>query len=462
MKFKVNQNLNKDYNLFFIPFFLLLFFDIIEHNDSISYIDNYSRRPFLYPSLIDIFQFFSLEYFRFFLKIFQILIGSFSVIFFLKFFKKKFNPENFVIYIIYLILIIPFFNFSMPLANSILSESIAYPFFLFFLVYFLRFIFEEFDKKVFLKLTIFTFFLISSRAQFYFLLPLIAFFLIVKTHKYNKIFFVSALQIILLYLAISICQITYNKIKFSHFKKINNASFQFIAIAHFISNENDFAKLDVYPHKEIINHVNKYLINEHKYEINKHISSQDGQDNKNLISLIKNLRKNYNKYYRFYIPIIHAYEYELPKLLTLNQDKIENINILNREVFKIAISLIAESPKEYILLYLSSVAFGAGGYFLEAENFKGLFMNLGFSGSYLLLIHIFILIFYTAKFVTGKILVKSESYLLFSAFFNICNISFVCFFEPPYDRYIFYTNLIFLIFLINKIFEKSGHTSNNK
>ena len=166
MKFKVNQNLNKDYNLFFIPFFLLLFFDIIEHNDSISYIDNYSRRPFLYPSLIDIFQFFSLEYFRFFLKIFQILIGSFSVIFFLKFFKKKFNPENFVIYIIYLILIIPFFNFSMPLANSILSESIAYPFFLFFLVYFLRFIFEEFDKKVFLKLTIFTFFLISSRAQF--------------------------------------------------------------------------------------------------------------------------------------------------------------------------------------------------------------------------------------------------------------------------------------------------------
>ena len=266
----------------------------------------------------------------------------------------------------------------------------------------------------------------------------------------------------MLYLAISICQITYNKIKFSHFKKINNASFQFIAIAHFISNENDFAKLDVYPHKEIINHVNKYLINEHKYEINKHISSQDGQDNKNLISLIKNLRKNYNKYYRFYIPIIHAYEYELPKLLTLNQDKIENINILNREVFKIAISLIAESPKEYILLYLSSVAFGAGGYFLEAENFKGLFMNLGFSGSYLLLIHIFILIFYTAKFVTGKILVKSESYLLFSAFFNICNISFVCFFEPPYDRYIFYTNLIFLIFLINKIFEKSGHTSNNK
>ena len=58
--------------LFITPFIILIFFNITEHNDSISYIDNYPRRP-LYPSIIDLFQFIS--------ELFQSLFKNFSIIF---------------------------------------------------------------------------------------------------------------------------------------------------------------------------------------------------------------------------------------------------------------------------------------------------------------------------------------------------------------------------------------------
>ena len=456
MKLKVYQKFNiyfyRNYKFFLLPFIILFFFNLIEHNDSISYIDNYSRRPFLYPSIIDFFEFLSPLNFKIFLKVFQIIFGAFSIIFFLKFFNKKFKPENFILYLTYIILIIPFFNFSMPLANSILSESIAYPIFLIFLVYLFNFIFEKFSEINFLKLLFFIFLLVSCRSQFYFIFPLLLFLIIIKFYKNKKNLLYFILKLFLLYVIINLSQLTYNKINFSYFSNINIASFQFIAISHFVSNSENFEKINSYPQKEIINTVNEYLINSHNYEIKKSNNNETKIEN-NFISIIKNLRKNYNEYYHFYVPIIHAYEYELPKKIILSENEIENINKLNSEVFKIAINLISQSPKEYFFLYLSSVTFGAGGYFLEAENFKGLFMNLGFSGTYLFLIHIFILLFYSFKIYTKKKLFTNEAYLLFSTFFNICNICFICFFEPPYDRYIFYTNIIFLIFLINKIFD---------
>ena len=78
------------------------------------------------------------------------------------------------------------------------------------------------------------------------------------------------------------------------------------------------------------------------------------------------------------------------------------MNELNKEVFWLAIELIKQSPQDYLVLYLSNVIFGLGGYFVEAENFKGLMMNVGFSGSYLFILQIFIVIFFSIKIIFKK------------------------------------------------------------
>ena len=162
-----------------------------------------------------------------------------------------------------------------------------------------------------------------------------------------------------------------------------------------------------------------------------------------MLSKIKNLRSNYNNYYHFYVPIIHAYEYELPKNILIKNNEIENLNELNKEAFLFAIELIKQSPQDYLILYLSNVIFGLGGYFIEAEDFKGLMMNVGFTGSYLFIIQIFIVVFFSIKIICKKKIHDDEIHLYLSVFLNVINIFFVCLFEPPYDRYIFYTNLIF-------------------
>jgi hypothetical protein len=237
---------------------------------------------------------------------------------------------------------------------------------------------------------------------------------------------------------------------------VNIASFQLIAIAHFVSDNKNFENISDPIHKEILSFVNNYLIQNHKYKV-KIRSNLGTKKQKILLSKIKNLRNDYTKYYHFYVPIIHAYEYEVPKKIALKDDEIENLNELNKEVFKLAFNLIKQSPQDYLLLYFANVTFGLGGYFIEAENFKGLLMNVGFSGSYLFLLQIIIFMFFSVKILIKTKLKRDEKYLYTSVFLNLINICFVCIFEPPYDRYIFYTNIIFLIFLFNKIFNKAEY-----
>ena len=460
MKLKLFQNKKIDFLkkniLFIIPFIILIFFNLVEHNDSISYIDNYARRPFLYPIIIDFFQIMSEDYFEFFLKIFQIFIGAYSVIYFLNFYEKKFNPDKILKSIIFLILIFPFINPSMPLANSVLSEAIAYPLFLFFLTFFLNFIIDQYKKENFIKLLFLIFLLISTRSQFYFIIPLIFLIIFFKLFKKKKFLFTASLYLIIMYFLVACFQLTYNKIKFSKFSSVNIASFQLIAIAHFVSDNKNFENISDPIHKEILSFVNNYLIQNHKYKV-KIRSNLGTKKQKILLSKIKNLRNDYTKYYHFYVPIIHAYEYEVPKKIALKDDEIENLNELNKEVFKLAFNLIKQSPQDYLLLYFANVTFGLGGYFIEAENFKGLLMNVGFSGSYLFLLQIIIFMFFSVKILIKTKLKRDEKYLYTSVFLNLINICFVCIFEPPYDRYIFYTNIIFLLFLFNKIFNKAEY-----
>ena len=159
----------------------------------------------------------------------------------------------------------------MPLGNSILSESIAYPLFLIFLIFFFNFLLKEFCKENFFKLLIVTVLLISTRSQFYFLIPLIFFLILIKSINEKKFYFKNIIFLVVVYFLISLLQLGYNKIKFSKFSSINIASFQFIALSHFISTDGDFSNLKNPIHVKIINSVNEYLIKNHDYKIKKNL-----------------------------------------------------------------------------------------------------------------------------------------------------------------------------------------------
>lgn len=462
MKIKYNNIFNKSILnnnfLFIIPFIILSFLDLYEHNDSISYIDNYSRRPFLYPLIIDLFQFMSNNNYKFYLKLFQISISAYSILFFLNFYNSKFKPNKVLLILIFTVILIPNINFSMPLANSILSESIAYPIFLLFVIFFFKFLLNSYKIKNLIILMILVFLLISSRSQFLIILPLIFFVIFIKFLKNKKILIISILVLFLTYLISLFSQITYNKIKYEYNDHINIGSFQFIALSHFVSDKQNFDNLKDPIQKDIVNLVNEYLVKNHNFKINN--LEKNYFVEKNLKYLIKNLRKNYNSYYHFYIPIIHAYEYEVPNIIKLSNNENDNLNKINKEVFKIAINLILQSPKEYLVLYFTNIIFGLGGYFVEAENLKGLLMNVGFSGSYLFFIQISIVFYFSFKILVLREKCINEVYLLLSSILNIFNVCFICLFEPAYDRYIFYTNIIFLIFLLNMIFNSNPKIQN--
>ena len=266
--------------LFITPFIILIFFNITEHNDSISYIDNYPRRPFLYPSIIDLFQFISENYFKVYLKIFQLFFGFFAIIFFLDYLKKKIYPNKILEIIFFLILLFPYINLSMPLGNSILSESIAYPLFLFFLVFCFNFVLNDFYEINFLKLLLIVVLLIVTRSQFYFLIPLIFFLLLIKSINEKKFLLKSFIYLAIAYFLISILQLSYNKIKFSKFSSVNIASFQFVALSHFVSSDHNFSNLKNPIHLKIINNVNDYLLKNHDYKIKKKSNIVDTSENK--------------------------------------------------------------------------------------------------------------------------------------------------------------------------------------
>ena len=150
----------------FLIFLSFFFQSIIEVNDSLSYIENSYKRPFLYPLIINIFEFIFSNYFKRPLIIFQLLLGYLAVTYFLKFFFKKFRIKSFVFKVILFFSIsYPYFNLSMKIGNSILSESLAYPIFLIFIIFFIKSIFGEknYFKNFLLSLIFFSLLVLTKK-----------------------------------------------------------------------------------------------------------------------------------------------------------------------------------------------------------------------------------------------------------------------------------------------------------
>ena len=154
MIFIAKKNLAKlIYLLIFSSFF---FQSEILVQDTYSYVENFYKRPFLYPFIINVFQIISENSYLRLLSLFQLILGYISIIYFSFFFIKKFEIRN-IFYQIILIFTVayPYLGISMKLGLTIFSESIGYPLIFLLAVFFIKNYFcnkELKKKKYFLSL----------------------------------------------------------------------------------------------------------------------------------------------------------------------------------------------------------------------------------------------------------------------------------------------------------------------
>ena len=246
--------------LIFISFF---FQSIIEVNDSLSYIENSYKRPFLYPLIINIFEFIFSDYFKRPLIIFQLLLGYFALTYFLKFFFKKFKIKSFIFKVILFFSIsYPYFNLSMKIGNSILSESLAYPIFLIFTIFFIKSIFgnKKYFKNFLLSLIFFSL-LVLTKKTFLILVPVYFLSLIVELifSKELKKAIISILLVFFTIFLLNLIEKGATFIKYGTFSTISVSGSSLVSGPFYLAKEDDFKKLKGDLNKKIINNALKIL-----------------------------------------------------------------------------------------------------------------------------------------------------------------------------------------------------------
>lgn len=440
----------------FLIFFSLFFQNIIEVNDSLSYIENTYKRPFLYPLIINIFEFIFSDYFKKPLIIFQLLLGYFGITYFLKFFFKKFKIKSFIFKVILFFSIsYPYFNLSMKIGNSILSESLAYPIFLIFTIFFIKSIFgdKNYFKNLLLSLVFFSL-LVLIKKTFLILLPIYFLSLVVELifSKEIKKAIISILLVFFTFFSLSLIERGATFIKYGTFSPISVSGSSLVSGPFYLAKEDDFKKIKGDFNKKIINNALK-ILNENNIERIK----RNHNSNNDILSFVKDTRRIFHDYFNKYVIIQSIFEDNVEDVFTkkdLQNYKYKNIS--SQHTTDIAIQLIKLNPVENLYLYITNVIYGMGGYFISNNELNGYYANIGFSGLFILIFQILIFIIsFTALFQKTKHKLLAKICLLF-ILINFTNISAVAMYQPVYDRFSFFSfQLIFFIssFVLIKFFE---------
>jgi hypothetical protein len=440
----------------FLIFFSFFFQSIIEVNDSLSYIENSYKRPFLYPLIINIFEFIFSDYFKRPLIIFQLLLGYFGLTYFLKFFFKKFKIKSFIFKVILFFSIsYPYFNLSMKIGNSILSESLAYPIFLIFTIFFIKSIFgnKNYFKNFLLSLIFFSL-LVLIKKTFLILVPVYFLSLIVELifSKELKKAIISILLVFFTFFSLSLIEKGATFIKYGTFSTISVSGSSLVSGPFYLAKNDDFKKIKGDLNKKIINNALKILKENNIERIKRNHNS-----NNDILSFVKDTRRIFHDYFNKYVFIQSIFEDNIENVFTkkdLQNYKYKNIS--SQHTTDIAIQLIKLNPVENLYFYITNVIYGMGGYFISNNELNGYYANIGFSGLFILIFQILIFIIsLTALFQKTKHKLLAKICLLF-ILINFTNISAVAMYQPVYDRFSFFSfQLIFFIssFVLIKFFE---------
>ena len=397
--------------LLVISFIYLLIFGVSMSPDSKSYIGGHEIRTVGYPMIIQVFKKIFKENALFCLVFFQIFLWLVSSLFFVKEISRVFNFSKYVTFFLFIIMCLPL-NPLHKYGNSVLTESFSF----IGIIWFLIFIFRNFEKnnlKDFLILTLILVFsqLIRPQMQFLsFFLIIISFPLFLIKKKKQGFFFIIC-GIFGFFISSNIDK-TYHYFKHDRFETIPFTGIQIINLPLFTISKENIEKIKNSSHKIDILLMKEKLIKNDPY---------NNQEIFEASRPINNFAASYNTIISNAIYPTLKERYPEYKYNEIDKKLIE----LTKEIVFVC---LLNQPISLISAYIDNI------------------IHLGFAGWIWFILTFFILVlslFYFIKFKTQRLFI-----LLSICIAHFCNIILVSVLEPAIWRYCFYTELPLTVMII--------------
>ena len=174
-----SSGMSKVYTWVALAFYLFCFLFLVYggpviRNDTKTYLSMDAFRDPVYPLFLKFCRLFGSNFGLKIAVVIQLLFGAFSIYSLLKYIKSKFNIQPFVVFILSLVLMFPYFHVPMfnsgsaSIGNYLMTEALAYPLFLIIIRYFIETIFDKNGKKAIIVISL-TALLMLVRGQFKFM-----------------------------------------------------------------------------------------------------------------------------------------------------------------------------------------------------------------------------------------------------------------------------------------------------
>lgn len=218
---------------------LVLITPIVPQPDSLGYIEMWFNRTPVYPLFVNGVEAIFGSNFKTPLKFLQLIFGMLSVWFFIVQMRKNIQLQAFWYLLLAGILVIPYV-YNHKIANTILTEAIAYPLYLIVCIQFLLYFFNHNRKHITYGI-LFLLVLLLTRKQFIFFIPVLLVMVLwvsyqTKTFKKHLPHLVT---LVLLPFLISLADSTYHKVAHGYFTNTPWTGIHLLAPAMYVADEED-------------------------------------------------------------------------------------------------------------------------------------------------------------------------------------------------------------------------------
>ena len=329
--------------IFFFVAILVFINPINLQPDSLGYIEMWFNRTPAYPLFVNGIEAIFGGYYKTALKSIQLLVGLTSVWYFITLLRKNISLYAFWYIVLTVILLIPYF-YNHKIANTILTEAIAYPLYLLTTVHFLLFFLKERTKHLSYGL-IFLFILLLTRKQFLYFIP-IGIVLLLWISYQSKTIKKHILHLILLLalpFLVSLTDSTYHKIVHGHFTNTPWTGIHLLAPAMYVADKNDAA---IYTSEEEKTYFNAIYAEVEENNYNEAAAISEGED------VISHYIANFANIANGTIYPIGKERYE--KKLSEDNALIR----IDETTSAMAIPLIKDNFKKWFQLYIKNFSYG--------------------------------------------------------------------------------------------------------
>ncbi|MBC8754311.1 hypothetical protein H2O64_06485 [Kordia sp. YSTF-M3] len=333
--------------LFLITLVVVLRNPIVYFPDSTGYLNMHIIRAPGYPLFLQFMKLLFGTGFDTATIVFQAIFGCFSIYFFIHKLRSHQLINDFFSVCFAIILLFPFVSGG-KIANSILSEAIAYSLYLLIIGYYISFFISKNKKQLLYALPLLALLLIT-RYQFIYLVPLgllLIFWVSFKKREFKK-YSIQIALFLLLPLVVSLIDKTYHKITHDHFVSTPWTGMNLITPVLFVADAEDEAIFETEQEKEFFRNTYKDLATE-KMNINHLELAQNETPTLFYISNFARITMG---------PIFKNGNASLDPTLSENEKYIA----LNKMTSKMVKPLVFDNFSKWKRIYVRNMLFGFGG-----------------------------------------------------------------------------------------------------